>query len=59
MAESCCGLNHADNTGVAWEQVSECPSVAQLEPRLEPNGTSLEVPENNCAATLPIQPDRA
>ena len=27
------------------------------EPGLEPNQTSLERPENSCAATLPIQPD--
>nr|ACN10103.1 Transposable element Tcb1 transposase [Salmo salar]ACN12451.1 Transposable element Tcb1 transposase [Salmo salar] len=28
-------------------------------PGLEPNQTSLERTENSCAATLPIQPDRA
>ena len=28
-------------------------------PRREPDLTSLERPENSCAATLPIQPDRA
>ena len=33
--------------------------VAQPEPGLEPDGTSLERPENSCAATLPIQPDTA
>ena len=32
-------------------------SLAQPEPRLEPDRTSLERPENSCAATLPIQPD--
>jgi hypothetical protein len=31
--------------------------VVQQEPGLEPNRTSLERPENSCAATLPIQPD--
>ena len=40
-------------------QVSECPWVAQPEPGLEPNQTSLERPENSCAATFPIQPDSA
>uniref|UniRef100_A0AAZ3R4L2 Sleeping Beauty transposase HTH domain-containing protein n=1 Tax=Oncorhynchus tshawytscha TaxID=74940 RepID=A0AAZ3R4L2_ONCTS len=35
-----------------------CGFVSQPEPRLEPNQTSLERPENSCAATLPIQPDR-
>ena len=39
-------------------QVSECPSVTQLEPGLQPDRTSLERPENSCAATLPSQPDR-
>ena len=31
----------------------------QPEPRLEPDRISLERPENSCAATLPIQSDRA
>ena len=31
----------------------------QPELGLEPDQTSLERPENSCAATLPIQPDRA
>ena len=44
---------------VASGQVSECPLVAQPEPELEPDQTSLERPENSCVATLPIQPDRA
>ena len=39
--------------------LSECPWVAQPEHGLEPDGTSLERPEHSCAATLPIQPDRA
>jgi hypothetical protein len=43
---------------VALEQVSECPWVAQSEPGLESDRTSQESPENSCAATLPIQPDR-
>jgi hypothetical protein len=30
--------------------------VDQPEPRLEPDQTSLEKPENSCAETLPIQP---
>ena len=47
-----------DNTGVASGQVSECPCVAQAEPGLEADQTSLERPENRCAATFPIQPDR-
>jgi hypothetical protein len=33
--------------------------VAQPEPALEPDRTSLERPENSCTATLPIHPDRA
>ena len=33
--------------------VSECPSVAQLEPRLEPDLTSLERPENSCTRCSP------
>ena len=33
--------------------------VAQPEPGLEPDQTFSESPENSCAATLPIQPDRA
>jgi hypothetical protein len=41
-----------------WDKF-ECPWVAQTEPVLEPNRTSLERPENSCAATLLIQPDRA
>ena len=48
-----------DNTEVASGQVSECPWVAQTEPGLEPDQTSLERPENICAAMLPIQPNRA
>ena len=44
--------------GVASGQVSECPWVAQPEPGLKPDRTSLDRPENSCAATLPIQPDR-
>ena len=50
-----------------WDKslnVLEWPSQSPgLEPNqspgLEPNRTSLERPENSCAATLPIQPDRA
>jgi hypothetical protein len=30
--------------------------VAQPEPRLEPDRTFLERPENSCAATLPFNP---
>ena len=41
-----------------FRQVSECPWVSQPEPGLESDWTSLERPENSCAATLPIQPDR-
>ena len=48
-----------DNAEVASGQVSECPCVAQPEPGLEPDRTSLERPQNSCAATLQIQPDRA
>jgi hypothetical protein len=48
-----------DNVGLALGHVSECPSVAQPEPGLGPDRTSLERPENCCAAMLPIQPDRA
>ena len=50
---------HTDNAGVASGQVSECPRVAQPETGLEPDRTSLERPENSCAAMLLIQPDRA
>uniref|UniRef100_A0A8C7LIC7 Uncharacterized protein n=1 Tax=Oncorhynchus kisutch TaxID=8019 RepID=A0A8C7LIC7_ONCKI len=32
--------------------------VQNIKHRLEPELTSLERPENSCAATLPIQPDR-
>ncbi|XP_014043689.2 butyrophilin subfamily 1 member A1-like isoform X1 [Salmo salar] len=49
-------LDFARLYGAAWGRVSE---VAQPEPGLEPDQTSLERPENSCAATLPIQPDRA
>ena len=45
--------------GVDSGQVSERPWVAQPEPGLKSDRTSLERPENSCAATLPIQPDRA
>ncbi|CDR18415.1 unnamed protein product [Oncorhynchus mykiss] len=38
---------------------SQCHCVAQPEPGLEPNLTSLERPENSCTAMLPIQSDRA
>jgi hypothetical protein len=38
---------------------SESSLVAQPEPGLEPDDTSLELPENSCGATLPIQPDSA
>ena len=51
--------HNQDSSGVASGQVSECPWVTQPEPRLEPDQTSLEKPENSCAAILPIQPDRA
>jgi hypothetical protein len=34
---------------------SQCPWETQLEPGLEPDRTSLAIPENGCAATLPIQ----
>uniref|UniRef100_A0AAZ3S2G1 Transposase n=1 Tax=Oncorhynchus tshawytscha TaxID=74940 RepID=A0AAZ3S2G1_ONCTS len=34
-------------------------NVAQPEPGLDPDRTSLEKLENSCAATLPIHPDRA
>jgi hypothetical protein len=32
--------------------------MAQPKPRHEPILTALERPDNSCAATLPIQPDR-
>jgi hypothetical protein len=38
-------------------QDSESPWVAQPEPGLDLDHTSLERPENSCAATLPFQPD--
>ena len=44
------------DAGAALGHVSE---VAQPEPGLEPDSTSLQGPENSCATTLPIQPDRA
>ena len=52
---------HTAKTTQEWlrKQVSECPWVAQAEPGLQPNRTSLDSPENSCAATLPIQPHRA
>jgi hypothetical protein len=51
---------HTAKTTQEWlrGQVSECPWMAQSEPGLEPDRTSLERPENSCVATLPIQPDR-
>ncbi|XP_024254006.2 butyrophilin-like protein 2 [Oncorhynchus tshawytscha] len=49
-------LDFARLYGAALGQVSE---VAQPEPGLEPDSTSLQGPENSCATTLPIQPDRA
>uniref|UniRef100_A0AAZ3SV72 Ig-like domain-containing protein n=1 Tax=Oncorhynchus tshawytscha TaxID=74940 RepID=A0AAZ3SV72_ONCTS len=52
--EAAVGLEAA--SGAALGQVSE---VAQPEPGLEPDSTSLQGPENSCATTLPIQPDRA
>ena len=53
-------LRHSQyKAGVDSRKVSECPWVAQPEPALEHDRTSLERPENSCAATLPIQPDRA
>ena len=42
-----------------WDKSLNVISVAQPESGLEPNQTSLERPENSCAAMLPIQPDRA
>ena len=47
---------HTAKTKQEWlwvTQVSECPWVTQPEPGLEPDLTSLERLENNCAATLP------
>ncbi|XP_052377383.1 butyrophilin-like protein 2 isoform X5 [Oncorhynchus keta] len=49
-------LDFARLYGAAFGQVSE---VAQPEPGLKPDSTSLQGPENSCATTLPIQPDRA
>ena len=48
-----------DIKGVASGQLYECPWVAQPEPRLESDWTSLEWSENGCALMLPIQPDGA
>ena len=53
-SRQCCQLVMASPTG----QVSECLWVAQPDLGLEPNRTTLESPENSCAAKLPIQPDR-
>ena len=52
-------VNSQVKAGVASGQVSEFPWVAQPELGLEPDRTSLERPENSCAKTLPIEPDRA
>ena len=41
-----------------WDKSLNVP-VAQSEPGLEPDQTSLERPENSCAVALLIQPDRA
>jgi hypothetical protein len=46
-----------DNAVVASGQVSECPWVNQGDPRVKPNRT--RSPKYSCAATLPIQPDKA
>jgi hypothetical protein len=48
-----------------FQQISTQPGQLRIvfrtlpEPGLEPDPTSLERPENTCAATLPIQHDRA
>ena len=44
-------------TGIVYIYI--CPWVVEPEPGPEPDRTSLERPENSCAATLPIQPDSA
>ena len=49
-------LKHTAKTTQEWlRNKSQCPSVAQPAPRLEPDQTSFERPENSCAAMLPIQ----
>ena len=50
---------HTAKTMQEWlRDKSQCSWVVQPEPGLEPNRTSLERPENSCAAMLLIQPDR-
>jgi hypothetical protein len=49
---------HKAKTTQEWLR-SQCPRMAQPVPGLEHDRTSLERPENSCAATLPIPPDRA
>uniref|UniRef100_A0AAZ3S626 Transposase n=2 Tax=Oncorhynchus tshawytscha TaxID=74940 RepID=A0AAZ3S626_ONCTS len=49
---------HTAKTTQKWLWVKSL-NVDQPEPGLEPDRTSLERPESSCAATLPIQPDRA
>ena len=45
---------HTAKTTQEWlRDKSQCPRVAQPEPRLEPHQTSLERPENSSVATLP------
>ena len=48
-----------DNAGVASGQVSDCPWVAQLKPRLKPHRTTVERPEDGSSQMLPIQSDGA
>ena len=49
-----------DNNPKSTEERLRDKSLNVLKwPRLETDLTSLERPENSCAATLPIQPDRA
>ena len=51
---------HTAKTTQEWLQdTSQCPWVAQPEPVLEPNRTSLKRPEISWVATLLIQPDSA
>lgn len=43
-----------NNVGMAFRQISECPSVAQPKPRLEPHRTSVEKPEDDGSQNFPI-----
>ena len=52
-------IKHTGKTMQEWLQDKSLNVFEWPDPTLEPNRTSLERPVNSCAATLPIQLDRA